>query len=199
VSALTTLTNVQNSLFVPDLGRWINRRPTYTLSSRQPSRRDTQTSRFPSVRRRPVERQPSTELLERFQTAPETSPEVSRVTSRVVTRVATVPSEPFPEVPGIAVIGATPQQSRADEEPDGETRAELEEDLVGRGRAASITSQLADEHYAVLPHGISLEGWSEEDKIALDDHVRHMLHSKRSKFKQTMKAFGKYISKREYS
>jgi hypothetical protein len=49
----------------------------------------------------------------------------------------------------------------------------------------------------VLPHGVSLEGWSEEDKEALDDHVRHMLHSKRSKFKQRMVAFGKYIQKRK--
>lgn len=32
VSTLSTLTNVQNSLFVPDLGRFVNRRPTYNLS-----------------------------------------------------------------------------------------------------------------------------------------------------------------------
>ncbi|RHZ53832.1 DUF2985 domain-containing protein [Aspergillus thermomutatus] len=38
VSALSTLTNVQNSLFVPNLGGWINRMPTYALSP--PSPRD---------------------------------------------------------------------------------------------------------------------------------------------------------------
>ncbi|GFF33683.1 hypothetical protein IFM58399_03621 [Aspergillus lentulus] len=38
VAALSTLTNVQNSLFVPNLGSWINRMPTYTLSP--PSPRD---------------------------------------------------------------------------------------------------------------------------------------------------------------
>lgn len=32
MSALSTLTNVQNSLFVPDLGPFINRAPTYTIS-----------------------------------------------------------------------------------------------------------------------------------------------------------------------
>lgn len=32
VSTLTTLTNVQNSLFVPNLGRFLNRRPTYNLT-----------------------------------------------------------------------------------------------------------------------------------------------------------------------
>jgi len=56
---------------------------------------------------------------------------------------------------------------------------------------------MTESHYAVLPHGVNLEGWSEEDKEALDDHVRHMLHSKRSKFKQRMKAFGKYVSRRK--
>ncbi|RLL99929.1 hypothetical protein CFD26_100903 [Aspergillus turcosus] len=38
VAALSTLTNVQNSLFVPNLGAWVNRMPTYTLSP--PSPRD---------------------------------------------------------------------------------------------------------------------------------------------------------------
>jgi hypothetical protein len=66
-------------------------------------------------------------------------------------------------------------------------------------RTHSITSVMTDSHYAVLPHGVSLEGWSDEDKEALDDHVRHMMHSKRSKFKQRMVAFGKYIQKRKVS
>ncbi len=62
-------------------------------------------------------------------------------------------------------------------------------------RLHSITSVMTESHYAVLPHGVSLEGWSEEDKEILDDHVRHMMHSKRSKFKQRMVAFGKYVQK----
>lgn len=64
-------------------------------------------------------------------------------------------------------------------------------------RTHSITSVMTESHYAVLPHGVSLEGWSEEDKEALDDHVRHMMHSKRSKFKYGMIAFGKYVQKRK--
>ncbi len=65
-------------------------------------------------------------------------------------------------------------------------------------RSHSITSVMTDSHYAVLPHGMNLEDWTEEDKEALDDHVRHMLHSRRSKFNQRMKAFGKYVSKRKF-
>lgn len=42
---------------------------------------------------------------------------------------------------------------------------------------------------------MDLEGWSEEDKAELNDHVRHMMHSRRSKFKRSMKGFGKYMSR----
>ncbi|RMD41296.1 hypothetical protein DV735_g3841, partial [Chaetothyriales sp. CBS 134920] len=136
VAALTTLTNVQNSLFVPDLGRWVNRRPTYTLS------------RNPSPNRK-------------------------------------VPA-PVPEE-----VEDQPLQEGEDELSRPATRGDYSWQRLERSH--SISSEITDSHYAVLPHGLSLEGWSEEDKEALDDYVRHMLHSKRSKFKQIMKAFGKYM------
>jgi hypothetical protein len=63
------------------------------------------------------------------------------------------------------------------------------------GRRFSISSALSDSRYAVLPHGISLEGWTEEDKADLDDHVRHLLHSRREGFKRSMRGFKQYISK----
>jgi len=50
----------------------------------------------------------------------------------------------------------------------------------------------------VLPEGASLEGWSKRDKAEVNDHVRHMLHSKRSKFKRTMRGFREYVKRREY-
>lgn len=59
----------------------------------------------------------------------------------------------------------------------------------------SISSNLSDSRYAVLPHGISLEDWTEEDKAELDDHVRHLLHSRREGFKRSMRGFKQYISK----
>lgn len=60
---------------------------------------------------------------------------------------------------------------------------------------ASILSEPTSDHYAVLPHGTDLDGWSREDQRLLDDHVRHMLHSKRSKFKRSLKGFGQYVRK----
>lgn len=62
---------------------------------------------------------------------------------------------------------------------------------------ATIDSRMSDSRYAVLPHGTTLEGWSREDKKELNDHVRHMLHSKRSKFKRSMRGFGQYVKRRK--
>ncbi|KAL4946291.1 hypothetical protein BDV06DRAFT_182659 [Aspergillus oleicola] len=129
VSALTTLTNVQNSLFVPNLGPLVNRNQTYVLS-------------------------------------------------------------PPPEMD-------KEESTSTDEDEDKEDMGGLE----GRPRLerpiTSISSVLQDREprFAILPDGINLEGWTFEDIEELNDHVRHMLHSRRSKFKRSMKGFGKYISK----
>ena len=62
----------------------------------------------------------------------------------------------------------------------------------------SITSILDEEHFAVLPHGVVLEGWSDEDKEELNDHVRHLLHSRKAGFRRSMRAFGKYVRTRMF-
>merc|ERR1711939_229169 len=59
----------------------------------------------------------------------------------------------------------------------------------------TISSNVNDKYYAVLPHGVRIPNWSEEEKLELNDHVRHMLHSRRSKFKRGMKGFKQYVSK----
>jgi len=67
---------------------------------------------------------------------------------------------------------------------------------MARTRKNSISSVLGDTYFAVLPHGVSISDWSEEDKLELNDLVRHMLHSRRAKFKRSMKGFGQYVRKR---
>ncbi|CAI7576902.1 unnamed protein product [Penicillium pancosmium] len=127
VSALSTLTNVQNSLFVPNLGGFINRMPTYTI------------------------------------TRPLTDEE---------------------------------QTSSTDEgESDGDKLKERPT-LDQLRPFTSMSSVLVGPRYAVLPEGHALEGWTREDFMELNDHVRHMLHSRRSKFKRAMKGFGQYVRKR---
>ncbi|TWU78470.1 hypothetical protein ED733_008930 [Metarhizium rileyi] len=142
VQTLSTLTNVQNSLFVPDLGSWVNRRPTYVLS------------------------QADTPLLPR----PVSSREPVQPPERPITREGVEEEETVPR----------PDEEEAEPQP-----------LVRR--TESITSRLSESHYAALPHGRTLEGWSAAEKWELDDHVRHMLHSRRSRFKRQMKGFGQYV------
>ncbi|KAE8393043.1 hypothetical protein BDV23DRAFT_149981 [Aspergillus alliaceus] len=131
VSALNTLTNVQNSLFVPNLGTWVNRNQTYTLS---PPRESSES------------------------TGDETT--------------ETEEGEEVFEKP-----------------PDG--RPSLERPLT----SLSAVLGKQDPQFAVLPEGSNLEGWTARDIEELNDHVRHMLHSRRSKFKRSMRGFGKYVSK----
>ncbi|THV92815.1 hypothetical protein D6D17_00505 [Aureobasidium pullulans] len=137
VATLATLTNVQNSLFIPDLGSLLNRRPTYNLT-REPTffRDHPPPAKAPSVKPPSVMTQPRIE-----------------------------------------------------------TDAEDVEQRPGMDRTFTIASHLSDteDHYAVLPHGLSLEGWSLAEKQELNDHVRHMLHSRRAAFKRGMKGFGQYV------
>lgn len=139
VSTLSTLTNVQNSLFVPDLGRFLNRMPTYELS------------RHPTY----IHQEKVREKL----------------------------------------------QDESESRYDHERGADFDDataTLTLSQTRASINSVLSESRFAVLPHGTTLEGWSDEDKEMLNDHVRHMLHSRREKIKRGIRGFGQYIRKREF-
>ena len=135
VSTLSTLPNVQNSLFVPDLGRLINRRPAYNLTAISPRQ------------------------------------------AKIETDADKVKADKDKED---ALQDKVDEQAEAGVEP-------YDDDLV------TITSNLSDSRYAVLPHGVSLDGWTVEQKEQLDDHVRHMLHSKRAAFHRSMKGFRQYV------
>ncbi|RSL46326.1 hypothetical protein CEP53_010381 [Fusarium sp. AF-6] len=135
VQTLSTLTNVQNSLFVPDLGNWINRRPTYALSRHEPEQ-DWAREAILEERRR----------------------EAAREAREAAAEAAQMVAEPPP-----------------------------------MQRSSTITSRLTESHYAALPHGATLDGWSAREKAELDDHVRHMLHSRRARFKRSLKGFGQYV------
>ncbi|KAK1750346.1 hypothetical protein QBC47DRAFT_331875 [Echria macrotheca] len=125
VATLSSITNVQNSLFVPSLGRWVNRRPTYDLSALRP---------MPGA-------------------FPESTEDVSGEDAIQDDRPPTIQHAP------------------------------------------SISSVLTDTQYAILPENTTLEGWRAEDIKLLNDYVRHMLHSRRSKMKQRLKAFGQYTKR----
>jgi hypothetical protein len=137
VQTLTSITNIQNSLFIPNLGRFVNRRPTYKL-----------------------------------QRAPSESHSIAEI-NRILAPARTAQEETAPQL----------------------TRSNTQGTMA---TLATIDSRMSDSRYAVLPHGTALEGWSKEDKQELNDHVRHMLHSKRSKFKRSMRGFGQYVKRRKF-
>lgn len=58
-----------------------------------------------------------------------------------------------------------------------------------------MPSVLTDDHFAVRPSDTSLATWSDEDLADLDDYVRHMLHSRRSKVGRRFRAFVQYVRK----
>ncbi|KIW04633.1 uncharacterized protein PV09_04379 [Verruconis gallopava] len=55
VATLSTLTNVQNSLFVPNLGRLVNRRPTYNFTRQQAAMGEFAESRLGTSETEPVD------------------------------------------------------------------------------------------------------------------------------------------------
>ena len=152
VRTMSTLTNLQNSLFIPDLGRLVDRRPAYDLT------------------RRTTESRPQTAKPDRL-TRQRTDTRASQ--QEPPTFLMTPPSQEQPDVEG----EATEQQIKRTES------------------KMSISSELSESRYAVLPHGVSLEGWSKEDVAELNDHVRHLLHSRREGFKRGMRGFRQYISR----
>jgi hypothetical protein len=136
------LTNMQNSLFIPNLP-FLNRRPTYNL------------------RRRKSE----TESLE----------EINRIL------------EP-----------ARAAQAEAQAEAQAAPRFQRSATDATTTTMMTIDSQLTESRFAVLPEDTDLSGWSVEDKKEVNDHVRHMLHSRRSKMKRSLKGFGYYVRRRKY-
>jgi hypothetical protein len=153
VSTLSTLTNLQNSMFIPNLGSFINRRPIYNLTPTP-----TNPLQLPQV---------NVHALGRTQTS-----QTAMTAQRTRTRMD--------------------EQTEGGEEDEAEGRP-------GLTHMSTIDSTMSESRYAVLPHGRTLEGWTAGEKDELNDHVRHMLHSRRAGFKRGMRGFGQYVRQRECS
>jgi hypothetical protein len=151
VATLSTLTNVQNSLFVPSLGNIVNRRAAYRISDRDNQER----------------------TIDKLKTS------LKRISS---------PMDDVDEKGGIGLRKPLPPRPG----PLSSKRKPLT-------RTDTLTSTLSESRYAVLPHGETLPGWTHEDKEELDDLVRHMLHSRRAKFKRSMRGFWQYVRRRQFT
>ncbi|CAE7175847.1 hypothetical protein CFE70_005402 [Pyrenophora teres f. teres 0-1] len=134
VATLTSLTNMQNSLFIPNLP-FLNRRPTYNLRRRK--------------------------------SAEQSLEEINRILQ--------------------------PALAAQREEQHAPPRLQRSETDATTTTMMTIDSQLSDSRFAVLPEDTDLSGWSVTDKKEVNDHVRHMLHSRRSRMKRSLKGFGHYV------
>ncbi|ORY15042.1 hypothetical protein BCR34DRAFT_644309 [Clohesyomyces aquaticus] len=146
VSTLTTLNNVQNSLFIPNLGWLYRRAPTYDLSQPSPITSDDE-------------------------------------------------EENIGVAQGYPGSEAGPGTLSGDAEKARHRPATLNRLETGATISSVLTGISEGHNYAVLPHGASLPGWTAEEKVALNNHVRHLLHSRRAKFKRGMRGFGRYVRK----
>jgi hypothetical protein len=152
VSTLTTLNNIQNSLFIPDLGWLYRRQPTYNLT------------------------QPSPNTLDEENEVGVGSEDTEKT-----------------ELPGEDDI--VDQDENIDKVGTGARRPGATRMETNNTISSVLTGMSEGHNYAVLPHGASLPGWTAEEKKLLNDHVRHLLHSRRAKFKRSMRGFGRYIRK----
>lgn len=119
-------------------------------------------------------------------------PDLGNLLNRMPTYTLTRRPADIPE-------GQPPEQAeegKIDEE--GAEKDKLEPPPTRPLAVSSVTSVLGDDRFAILPEGVTLDGWSKQDIEELNDHVRHMLHSRRSKFKRAMRGFGQYIRKRKW-
>ena len=110
-----------------------------------------------------------------------------------------VRTEPWPAALEEETVERRPEQLEPIESSGAESSLHPERPQLQQTQSRNtIKSTLSESRYAVLPHGVSLDDWTPGEKAELNDHVRHMLHSKREGFKRSMKGFGQYVRRRKF-
>ena len=114
--------------------------------------------------------------------------------------------EALPPLPAPASRQPTPplvasgnsDSSDSDSDSDAEsTASSIDSDVEMRRRERIMRStETIRGEYAVLPAGIAWDDWSEEERSELDDYVRHLMHSRRERFRRRMRGFFQFVSRR---
>lgn len=172
VATISTLSNVQNSLFVPNFGSYFpSRRTTVDLSrntiAAQVENAGARARAESRASQRPTSPQPPTPGIDdaTIQTVADQGQSIGRRSS------------------AFSLSGSAP--SRRISVLSHETQASVQSQETLRGE------------YAVLPDDLDWSDWTEEEKAELDDYVRHLLHSRKERLKRSWKGFLKYGSTRE--
>ncbi|VDC01063.1 unnamed protein product [Peniophora sp. CBMAI 1063] len=270
VATVSTLSNVQNSLFVPDLGGWVNRMPLINLTGRSPipanpggnsAHAPGETcaeceARAEAIRRmrlppEPKEKEGVRDKLRRHKKKRKSEKEGAvnghgdaekhavreqdgkDVRSGREGVPDTIAESPAAEEAAMALVGEeerrrkkkrrshiphplahAPHSHHSARSPassssassigsssDSEYTSDSEDsgldsdaEMRRRERLMRSTETVRGE-YAVLPAGIAWDDWSEQERAELDDYVRHLMHSRRERFRRRLRGFGQFVSR----
>ncbi|EIN12083.1 hypothetical protein PUNSTDRAFT_142232 [Punctularia strigosozonata HHB-11173 SS5] len=196
VSTLSTLSDVQNSLFVPNLGRYVNR-AGYVRLARPPSRTELAALEEGDARRA----QAMGAIAAEGQDGERSS--WWRRTKATITREKEEQQQPQTSEKPPAPAAEQPQpSSSSDGEPRSrsETLAEYvkhtdpeqaERNRYGVSEGDDIQAR---GEWLVLPDGlVDWDHWTPEERAELDDYVRHLLHSRKWKARRTWRGFKQYV------
>ncbi|VDB91370.1 unnamed protein product [Peniophora sp. CBMAI 1063] len=182
VATVSTLSNVQNSLFVPDLRGLVNRAPLINLSSRSAplasrasrsgcdecKNHATAEGRHPSVPSGPT----------------------NAGTTSDQARVPTIDEVPDAEA---AAIEAIAEEQRGRRQRSTSTPPSLDSSLDLETESTAGLTQKAKGQYAILPAGLDWEDWSPQERAELDDYVRHLMHSRKERFRRRARGFWQFF------
>jgi hypothetical protein len=198
---VSTLSNVQNSLFLPDLGNLYNRLPLIDLSRRKGRRKQSDPApAAAAAARRYADGQ---QHVSAFAPAGEPAPgglspvrEDARPWIETESVAETTSAGGTPRVPPATSDAALTRRASGASSSSSESSVSADEaDMRRRERLMRSRSTIRGE-YAVLPPGLAWDDWSDEERAELDDHVRHLMHSKRERVRRRLRGFFKFASRR---
>ncbi|KZV77780.1 hypothetical protein PENSPDRAFT_645383 [Peniophora sp. CONT] len=271
VATVSTLSNVQNSLFVPDLGSWVNRMPLINLTGRTPMPPTGNGPHAPGETC--AECEARAEAIRKMRLPPEpgqkekikdkirkhrkkhhgeTNGEASGFADKQVAGEKqdlrekdpksgrdgvpdTITESPGAEEAAMALVGEeekrrkkrskrrsglphplahAPHSAHSARSPTSATSSissiggsdseytsgsedsglDSDGEMRRRERLMRSTETVRGE-YAVLPAGIAWDDWSEQERAELDDYVRHLMHSRRERFRRRLRGFIQFASR----
>ncbi|KZV61341.1 hypothetical protein PENSPDRAFT_619233 [Peniophora sp. CONT] len=182
VATVSTLSNVQNSLFVPDLRGFVNRAPLINLSSRSAAL--TSTSPHGSC-----DECKNHGNMGKGKRLPEHADSAGTSSSH-----ARVPGT-IDEVPDaeVAAIETLAEEQRGRRRRTMSTPASL--DSTADAQSTTGLTETARGRYAILPAGLDWEDWSLQERAELDDYVRHLMHSRKERFRRRARGLWQFFKR----
>ena len=190
MATVSTLSNVQNSLFVPDLRGLVNRAPLINLSSRTTPLPPTAAHggcdecKNHNAARGRGRRLPSLHGHSTNTGGPS-----------IEDRVPTIDEVPDAEVAAIETLA---EEQRGRRQRTTSTPPSIDSTLNADAESTTGLTQTARGQYAVLPAGLDWEDWTPQERAELDDYVRHLMHSRKERFRRRARGFWQFFKRRAW-